>query len=208
MNRLHLLLLLACCLLAGCASYGRQGPPPLEKGAPVVLIHPLTDSYRQATVGVLPFQMPPGVNGEEGLRVAALFKDMLLGKRIFPVVRQLTGEYGDLDEAVALGRKAGVGLVLAGQVGSLLAGTEIGGARASVSVRLLDTASGQTVWYVEQAMSQEMDLPDLSLGARLGSVMSVQPLRQVAAAPPATNMLARMAEDLADVLQGARSVSR
>jgi hypothetical protein len=210
MNRLHMSLLFACWLLvAGCAGHGgRSAAPPLEKGAPVVYVHPLTDSYRQATVGVLPFQVPPGVNGEEGVRVAALFKDVLLGKRTFPVVRQLTAAYGDLDEALAFGRAAGVDLVLAGRVGQLLAGTEAGGARASVAVRLLDTNSGHTVWYVEQAMAQEMALPDLGLGGRLRSAMSTPPIRQFAAAPAATNMLARMAEDLADVLQGARSVSR
>jgi hypothetical protein len=130
----------------------------------------------------------------------------LLGKRTFPVVRQLTAEYGDLEEALELGREAGVDLVLAGSVGRLLAGTEAGGAQAKVAVRLLDTESGHTVWYVEQAMGQEMDLPDFGFAGRLRSSMSIQPIRPVAAAPAATNMLAQMAADLADVLQGARSV--
>lgn len=208
MKRLPISLLFVLCLLvAGCAPHSsRVGGPPLETGAPVVYIHPLVDTYQRATVGVLPFQVPPGVNPEEGVRVAALFKDMLLGKRVFPMVRQLTSEYGDLDDALALGRAAGVDLVLAGRVGTLLGSTEVGGARASMSVRLLDTHSGHTVWYVEQAMSQEMDMPDLSLRARLGSCLSRKPLRPIASIPAATNMLARMAVDLADVLQGARTV--
>jgi hypothetical protein len=199
------LLFMFCLLGAGCAGHNGSGAP-LLKGAPVVYIHPLTDSYRRATVGVLPFQVPPGVDAGEGVRVAALFKDMLLGKCVFPVVRQLTAEYGDLDEALALGRKAGVDLVLAGRVGPLLAGTEVGGARASVAVRLLDTSSGHTVWYVEQTMGQEMDLPDLGFMGQLRSSFSPPPLRQVAAAPSATNMLARMAADLADIFKGARSI--
>lgn len=209
MKWLRIPLLLALWLpVAGCAGYnGRVAGPPLAKEAPVVYIHPLTDSYREATVGVLPFQVPPGVNPEEGVQVAALFKDALLGKRTFPMVRQLTTEYGNLDEALALGRKAGVDLVLAGQVGPQLGGTEVGGARASVAVRLLDTRSGHTVWYVEQSMSQKMDLPHLGFWGQLRSSVAPAPIRPIAAIPPATDMLARMAWDLADILQGAHSVA-
>jgi hypothetical protein len=197
-------------LLTGCAS-GR-GPQPdgarMEKNGPVVFIHPLTDSYRQATVGVLPFQVPAGIPAEQGLRVSALFKDVLLGKRAFPVIRQLTTPYGNLEEALALGREAGVELVMAGRVEQLLAGTEFGGARASVAVRLLDTASGHSVWYVAQSMTQEMDYPDLSFGSRLRASLSMPPVRQAAGPQATVNMLSQIATDLADVLQGARTVRR
>jgi hypothetical protein len=143
-----------------------------------------------------------------GIAGSALFKDVLLSKRAFPVVRQLTTPYGNLEEALALGREAGVELVMAGQVEHLLAGTELGGARASVALRLLDTASGHTVWYLAQSMDQEMDYPDLSFGRRLRAFLSMPPVLPAAGPPATVNMLSQIAVDLADVLQGARTVKR
>jgi TolB-like protein len=167
----------------------------------VVYIHPLNNGYQQATVGVLPFQVPAGVSAEQGLRTAALFKDVLLGKRVFPVVRQLTEPYGNLEEALKLGRAAGVELVMAGRVDHLLATAEPGGGRVSVSLRLLDTTSGQTVWYVAQSMSQEVEYPDLSFGNRLRSSFSTPPVRQAAGPSPTVAMLTHLAFELAEVLQ-------
>jgi hypothetical protein len=194
--------LLLVLLLAGCSiGSGRQAGVPIEKNAPVVYIYPLTDLYRQATVGVLPFQVPTAVQPEQGLRVSALFKDVLLGNRVFPVVRQLTEPYGNLEEALALGREAGVELVMAGTIEHLVAGTELGGARARVAVRLLDTVSGHTVWYVAQSMSQEMDYPDYSFSSRLRRSFSTPSVRPASGEIPTTRMFVGMAADLADVLR-------
>jgi len=205
-----MLCLVVLALFAGCA--GRETRSTMfvapRTGSPVVYIHPLAGSHQAATLGVLPFQVPENFTPGQGARVAALFKDVLLGKRAFPVVRQLPQAYGDLDEALARGREAGVDLVLAGRVDYALAATELGGARVAVSVRLLDVASGNTVWYVEQAMDQPMDYPDSGFWNRVAESFGIPEVRPATGAPPVPNMLAKIAVDMAEVMAGARTVSR
>lgn len=208
--RNFVLMLVVLVLGAGCA--GRQPGSTLyvepRKGSPVVYIHPLQNTYQEATLGVLPFRVPENVAAEQGLRVAALFKDVLLGKRAFTVVRQLSQPYGDLDDAAARGKAAGVDLVLAGQVHYAIGGTELGGARVAVAVRLLNVHSGNTVWYIEQAVDQPMDYPDTGFWNRLVESFGIPEVRPSTGAPPVPNMLARIAVDMAEVMAGAGTVSR
>lgn len=195
-------------LASGCSFRDQRSTMYVEPrtGSPVVYVHPLQDAYQEASVGVLPFSVPENVPPAQGVRVAALFKDVLLGKRAFPVVRQLGQGYGDLDEALARGKAAKVDLVLAGRVNYALAATELGGGRVSVSVRLLNVHSGNTVWYIEQAIDQPMDYPDMGMWGRLVDSFGVPVVRPSTGAPPVPNMLAKIAVDMAEVMAGARMV--
>jgi hypothetical protein len=208
--RNSVLLVVLTVLLAGCSARGQRSTMYVEPrtGSPVVYIHPLPSTYQEASVGVLPFQMPENIAADQGVRVAALFKDVLLGKRAFPVVRQLAPGYGDLDDAVARGKAAKVDLVLAGRVNYALAATEFGGGRASVSVRLLNVRSGNTVWYIEQAIDQPMDYPEMGMWSRLVDSFGPPEVRPSTGAPVVPNMLAKIAVDMAEVMAGARMVSR
>jgi len=182
---------------------------PVSRPAPVVYIHPLeTEVYEEASVGVLPFRMPSATPAVRGEAVAALFRDVLLVRRVFPRVVLLSQEYGDLDDAVALGRKSGVDLVLAGKVNAILAGTELGGAKADLSVRLLNVATGNTVWHAGQTLTQPVDLPDTGIVTRLADSLGPPRIRPLHGAPPATVMLGQIASDLADVFAGSRTVRR
>ncbi len=201
------LLLSACSLNIGGGRESSLGVAP-RKVSPVVYVHPTTDVYQEATVGVLPFQVPANFAPEQGMALAALFKDVLLGKEIFPVVRQLHTPYGDLDDALAAGRKAGVDLVLAGQLSRALDATEMGGARAAVSVRLLNVHSGATVWYIEQAADQPVDQQDMSFWGRFRDSFSVPEVRPSRGAPALPNLLSLIAQDMAEVMRGARVVRR
>ncbi|MEW6595600.1 MAG: hypothetical protein AB1413_12100 [Thermodesulfobacteriota bacterium] len=204
------LLLMACVAFAGCSLRDQRSTLYVEPrtGSPVVYIHPMQNTYQEATVGVLPFQVPENIAPAYGTQVAALFKDVLLGKRAFPVVRQLGQGYGDLDEAIARGKAAKVDLVLAGRVNYALAATEFGGGRASVSMRLINVHSGNTVWYIEQAIDQPMDYPESGMWARLVDSFGIPEVRPSTGAPPVPNMLAKIAVDMAEVMAGARMVSR
>ncbi len=210
MRRLFIIIMLLT--LPACMVSGRGGnhhEPPVYKGAPVVYIHPLSKSYQRAAVGVLPFEVPRNMDREQGMSVAALFKDVMLGKRIFKTVRQLDDPYSsDLQTAVEAGRRAGVDFVMVGKIKYALEGTELGGARVNVSVRLINTRSGNTVWYVEQGMDQPMDYPDAGFVARFLGAFSKPPVRKPSSAPVVPNMLARIAVDMADVFDGAQTVSR
>ncbi len=210
MRRGMLLWVALAMLAAGCSFRDQRSTLYVEPrtGSPVVYIHPLQNTFDEASVGVLPFSVPENVPPAQGVQVAALFKDVLLGKRAFPVVRQLGQGYGDLDEALARGKAAKVDLVLAGRVNYALAATELGGGRVSVSVRLLNVRSGNTVWYIEQAIDQPMDYPDMGMWGRLVDSFGVPKVRPSTGAPPVPNMLAKIAVDMAEVMAGARMVNR
>ncbi len=197
-------------LLSGCAGHS-PAPPEVETGSPVVYIHPLVTAAAdlgRASVAVLPFIVPDGMEAGQGERVAALFQDVLLGKQAFQTVKMVNSHYGSLAEATAIAGKAGTELVLAGRIKYMLSGTSLGGSRVELSVRVIDVQSGDTVWYMEQAMDQKMDHPDVSLAHRLGSVFSTPPVRDSAGAPVADNMLVHIAVDMADVMAGARYVAK
>lgn len=199
-------------VLGGCATAdgGRlSARPPINPGAPVVYIHPLTmENFRESRVGVPIFLAPANIKEEQGRRIAALFKDVLLGKELFKVVKLLPVAYGDYEEAVALGRKAGVELVVAGKVNYALEGSELGGARVEVELRLLDVATGNTVWHIVQTMDQEMDYPRSDFASRLANSFSPPVIRSSSGGPVLVNMLVKIAGDMSETMAGATYVQR
>jgi hypothetical protein len=198
-------------LLSGCASSQKNWanqPVEVKKNSPVVFIHPEVNTYQEATVGVLPFQVPTNMTREQGEGVAMLFKDVLLGKQAFPRVLRLEEPYRDIQEALALGRKAKVDMVLAGKVNFALEGSQFGGGRVEVSTRLLNVHTGNTVWYIEQSMDQAMAYPKSSTLSRFFAAFNPPEIKPSQAGPVVPNMLAQVAFDMAEVMAGARSVSR
>lgn len=199
--------------LCGCAFTGGQSGAgngtTVIKNAPVVYVYPLSQlDLKRKTVAVLDFQTPVNVDRAVGAGVAGLFRDVLLGKRAFKGIMLLEKNFYSLQQAVELGRKAGVDLVLAGRVNYELAGYELGGDRLDVSVRLLDTKSGDTVWYLGQTLDKPMTYPKKGLWAELRAALRGPVTRSQSKEPEVTNMLVRVAEDMSDVLAGAKTVSR
>jgi hypothetical protein len=199
-------------LLAGCSTVlEKQSSAQVEvnKGAPVVYIYPNdAAAYQQASVGVLSFLLPTGIDPAVGMGIGELYKDILLGKQIFSRVKFIGRGYGDYEDAIAAGREHGTDLVLAGRVNYCLEGTELGGARLDVSVRLLNVNTGATVWYIGQSMDQPMDYPRTDIFNFLVSSTFIEPIKRPAGAPVLTNMFAQSAVDVADVLTGSVYVKR
>jgi methylglyoxal synthase len=196
-------------LLAGCGNKQHNiNEAGIRTNAPVVYIHPLYDNTAKSAVAVVPFQVADGIDITLSKRVAALFRDVMLGKRAFTTVKLVDTPYTSIAEAINIGHRAGTDLVLAGRVNYVMTGTRMGGARVDVSIRLLDVKSGDTIWYIEQTMDQQMDYPDVSVLHRLASVFSVPEIRQSEAAPSVPNMLAHIAVNMADVMAGERTVDR
>ncbi|MFU8819468.1 MAG: hypothetical protein ACNA74_07090 [Desulfurivibrio sp.] len=202
--------LTSCATMSGARSQADstiQVPP--SKGAPVVYIHPRDhDSYRRATVGVLPFRVPANHQPEQGAALGAMFRDILLAKETFPTVRQLPDFYGDFAQAIELGRRAGVDLVLAGDLHRALDATELGGARAAVTIRLINVRTGNTVWHISQAMDQPVDHHDVGIWNRFKESFSPPVIRPSRGAPPLPNMLAAIAVDMAEVMAGTATVRK
>ena len=181
----------------------------VDKGQPVVYIHPLeAETYAHASVGVLPFLLPDSMDPGMGPRIAALYQDVLLGKAAFPMVKVLEKPYGDFNQAMAAGRLAGTDLVLAGKINYAVEGTELGGSRLDVTVRLLNVNTGKTVWHISQAMDQPYDYPKKDLLHRLSTTFGPPAIKRPRGAPVMTNMLVQVAVDMADVMVGSRYVRR
>ncbi len=200
-------------VLGGCAVFdsgGKSAGDGLQRGDAVVYIYPERgDVYRHYSVGVAPFLLPENIDPRLSGSVAGMFKDVLLGKRVFPVVKMLPAEE-PLPPAAALssGRKAGVDLVLAGTVNYLIEGTELGGARLDLAVRLLNVHTGQTVWYIGQAMDQPLDTPKSDLYHFLVDSMFPPEIRRSEGGPAVANMLARSAVQVAEIMGGETTVRR
>ncbi|OGQ99827.1 MAG: hypothetical protein A2505_07210 [Deltaproteobacteria bacterium RIFOXYD12_FULL_55_16] len=209
--RKEILITLCGLVLAGCGpaqkNWAHQ-PVEVRKNSPVVFIYPEANTYQEATVGVLPFQMPGNMTREQGEGVAMLFKDVLLGKQAFPKVLRLDQSYRDIQDALAIGRKAKVDLILAGRVNYALEGSQFGGGRVEVSTRLLNVHTGNTVWYIEQSMDQAMAYPQSSTLSRLAAAFNPPEIKSSQGGPVLPNMLAQVAFDMVEVMNGARSVSR
>ncbi|MGV1099927.1 hypothetical protein ACUUL3_11035 [Thiovibrio sp. JS02] len=210
---MHKLIIAVFLFFAFCACAPKQNnwassPVPVKKNSPVVYIYPEVNTYQEMTVGVLPFQMPANMRPEQGIGVAMLFKDVLLGKQAFPRVLRLEGSYDDLPAALAAGSKAKVDLVLAGRVNYALEGSQFGGGRVEVATRLLNVHTGNTVWYIEQSMDQPMDYPDSSTWSRFVASFNPPETRDSQVGPVVPNMLAQIAFDMGEVIAGARTVAR
>lgn len=199
-------------MLSGCVTVTERrssAEVKVDKGVPVVLIHPLeAETYRHASVGILPFLLPEAMDPTMGKRIAALYQDVLLGKAAFPTVKVLATPYGDFDEALAVGRAARMELVLAGKVNYARDGTELGGARLDVTVRLLNVNTGKTVWHITQALDQPLAYPQNDLRHRLSRAVGAPTIKRPAGAPVLTNMLVQSAVDVAEVMIGSRYVRR
>ncbi len=181
----------------------------VQKGAPVVYIHPLEpQAYAMSSVGIPPFDLASGINPRLGTAAASIFQDILLGRETFHRVKLLPEHYGNADEALRAGRRENVDLIMAGRINYALEGTELGGSRLDISVRLLNTRTGKTIWHIEQAMEQPMDYPKTDILHSIFTALQPPTIRRSKGAPVVVNMLAQSAVDMADVMAGARYVKR
>lgn len=206
-NFIYLFLVAGALLSTGCA-IKEADHVAVRTGAPVVHIYPVGGQYGQASALVLPFHVPVGTQPSYGQQVGALFHEVFLSKQTFATVRFDEKYYGNIDEALEMGRQAGVDLVVAGRINYVMSGGQLGGARVDLSLRVLNVESGNTVWFISQVMDQLMDHPDVSLPNRLLAVFNVQKVRSSAGAASLPNMLAHIAVDMSEVMAGARLVSR
>ena len=197
-------------LIISCTSVktGRTPEGSIRKGAPVVYIHPVANIYQGATVGILPFIMPNNFPQTKGEGVAEIFKDILLGKRAFTRIIRLKEDYHTATEAIEIGRRNKVDLVLAGQVNYALTGTDVGGSMVDISVRLLNVDSENTVWYVEQTMEDPLRCPKTDFFSRIKGSVSPPPILQPDSSQLVPNMVAKIAMDMADVFAGAQEVAQ
>ncbi len=205
--RYFILLLSVSVLCVGCGTR-RPDHVDVRTGAPVVHIYPMGGEYRQGSALVLPFQVPAEMDPAYGERVGLLFHEVFLSKQTFHTVKTSNKYYGDIEEALSIGRRLGADLVVAGRVNYGMGGGQLGGSRVDVSLRVVNVHTGNTVWYLSQVMDQLMDHPDVSLPMRFLSIFNVPRIKTSAGAASMPNMLAHIAVNMSDVMGGDRLVER
>lgn len=200
-------ILLACLLtavFAGCspALFGKAGQdPPITSYDPRVYIHPASADLSQASIAVLPFQIPSDINTVRGREIAALFQQTLLEQQVFHKVKLAPDRYGTVEEAMEIARREQVDLVLAGEVNQIISGSRLGGGRLNLSLRIIDLNSSDTVWYIEQTVDQDMDYPENSLIDRLSRIFSPPRMPEKKVVPAVPIMLTRISQDISRIIK-------
>ena len=211
-NKNIFVLSLLLIIITGCATVTERessAQVKIAKGRPVIYVHPASlEPYTQASICIPAFVVPSHMDKNQAGRIAGLFKEVFLGKRTFPKVKQMLEKYGNNQQAIEIGKRAGTDLVLAGTVNYALEGTELGGARVELDIRILNVASGNTVWYISQNMDQPIDYPNNSLLSRTIQSLSPPTIKRANGGPAVANMLSQIAVDMADIMAGSQSVRR
>ncbi|MFO7761350.1 MAG: hypothetical protein R6V20_07025 [Desulfobia sp.] len=208
-NRLSLpgRILLSCLLavtLTGCSCplpKNKAQTPSTTSYEPRVYIHPASADLSQASIAVLPFQVPANIEKVRGEEVAALFQQTLLRQQAFHKVKLMPDHYGTLKEAMEIGRDEKLDLVLTGKINYLISGSSLGGGRLNLSLRVIDLTSFDTVWYIEQTVDQAMGYPDNSLFHRLGRIFSTPPIPEEDPALTIPVMLTRISRDISRIIK-------
>jgi hypothetical protein len=200
-------------MLSGCSGLLNYDKAHLKKEyihkeSPVVYIYPFNNVYSQASIGVLPFQVPANMTTHQGKGVASIFQEIMLSKGVYRQVQRIDKAYGNLDEAIKIGKNAKVDLVLAGVINYALEGGEFGGAKVDLSIRLLNVNTRNTVWYMEQTIIQEMEYPKNDFMTRLASSFSPLEIKRPANTSYVPNMIARIASDMTSVIGGEKNIEK
>ncbi len=197
-------------ILTGCSRPSLENSrelPPIASNKPRVYIHPTSTDLSRATIVVPPFQIPAAITSIRGEEVAALFQQTLLRQQVFHKVKLVPNRYGTVQEAIEFGHEKDADLILTGTINHILAGSNAGGGRLSVSLRVIDLASSNTVWYMEQTVSQAINYPDNSLLGRLSRIFSPQPIPRDTPAPSIPAMLSIVSMDMSRIIKSGRHSS-
>ncbi|MFP3983791.1 MAG: hypothetical protein ACLFV2_08905 [Desulfurivibrionaceae bacterium] len=191
-------------VLIGCSPSlpGKPGQDPsITSYNPRVYIHPASADLSQASVAVLPFQIPADMESVRGREIAALFQQTMLEKQVFHKVKLTPDRYGTVEEAMEIARGEQVDLVLAGEVNQIISGSSLGGGRLNLSLRIIDLDSSDTVWYIEQTVDQDIAYPENSMIDRLKRIFSTSRMPEKKVVPTVPVMLTRISQDICRIIK-------
>lgn len=142
---------------AGCAS-GIYVPslsdPKIKVGPPEAFVRTDDMSYRGYRIAILPFRVPAQVT-DVSYSITEVFHRQFLEKRPFKGVVRVFEYYNTLPEAQRLAKAQGADLILLGEVPYFIDSGTTGRSGLQVDLRVVETASGRTVWYLSDTISAQ-----------------------------------------------------
>lgn len=147
--------------LEGCANnylYWESAPnltdPKIQAGPPETFIKPGYNTLRVDRIAVLPFRVPAQVT-DVGYPITEVFHRQLLEIRPFQEVVRVSEYFNTLAEAQRLAKAQGADLFLMGEVPYFLDSGTTGKSGLQVDLRIVETRSGRTVWYLSDTISAQ-----------------------------------------------------
>jgi len=147
--------------LGGCANnylYWENAPsltdPKIQAGPPETFIQPSYNASRVNSIAVLPFRVPAQVT-DVGYPITEVFHRKLLEIRPFLGVVRVSEYYNTLAEAQALAKAKKAELFVVGEVPYFLDSGTTGKSGLQVDLRIVETSSGRTIWYLSDTISAQ-----------------------------------------------------
>lgn len=142
---------------AGCSVWENTPyltDPKIQAGPPEAFVQPSYANYSRSRLAILPFRVPDQVT-DVGYPITEVFHRQLLEKRPFRAAIRVSEYANNLAEARSLAKAQGAELFLLGEVPYFLDSGTTGKSGLQVDLRIIETSSGRTVWYLSDTISAE-----------------------------------------------------
>ncbi|RJR45212.1 MAG: hypothetical protein C4567_03635 [Deltaproteobacteria bacterium] len=143
--------------LTGCADK-KHAPyltdPKIKAGPPEAFIRPDYFNYHSARLAIMPFRVPAQV-WDVSYPITEIFHRLLLEKRPFRSAIRVKEYADDPAEAQEIAKALGADLFLLGEVPYFLDSGTTGRSGVQVELRVVDTKTGQTIWYLSDNILAE-----------------------------------------------------
>lgn len=144
-------------ILAGCGAWEHTPyltDPKIQAGPPEAFVQPSYFDYRNYRLAILPFRVQDQVV-DVGYPITEVFHRQLLEKRPFRAAIRVSEYANSMAEAQSLAKAKGAELFLLGEVPYFLDSGTTGKSGLQVDLRIVETSSGRTIWYLSDTISAE-----------------------------------------------------
>jgi hypothetical protein len=142
-------------LSAGCESYQHKpvlADPVIKAGPAETYVKPQYQNYRAYRLAIMPFRVPTTVP-DVGYPLTELFHRQLLANKTFREAIRISEYHNTMAEAQHLAKSKGAEVFLLGEVPYYLDSGTTGKSGLQVDLRVVETATGRTIWYLTDAIS-------------------------------------------------------
>lgn len=143
--------------MAGCGAY-QHAPyltdPKIQAGPAEAFVKPIYADYRTYRLAILPFRVPAQVV-DVGFPITEVFHRQILEKRPFQTAIRVNEYANTLADGQRLAKEQGANLFLLGEVPYFLDSGCTGISGVQVDLRIVETSSGRTIWYLSDNIRAE-----------------------------------------------------
>jgi len=111
-------------------------------------------NIRADSIGIFNFKyLDEGENSQLSFAFAEFLQAELLKRNFIRVVGTTKCNFGNVDQAVELGRRMGYDLILIGTINKYYAGMRSSDSEVSITLKIIETKSSATLWYLTGRMA-------------------------------------------------------